>query len=290
MTFNNGTSFNLSAGTGQILDYTTAPSTPTLTKVTIPAQTVTLTSGQLANEINWWGINAAGTLVTQTTEFSPTQRRSLIQLGVTPVVAGAIDKVQAIPQYIIQPVAQLADALISLGAWNLSPAPGNTIAANGANLSINLTGGDLFSFMFNFGVDPNNPHVSTAVSETLASFFRATRVSGSEVAATTLDVQHYDNNGVLTVVPANANATIQRVYLFATGVAGTQIVIQYGDKVFNSLSTALSNVGIGSTFVPNPDLNNGGALIAYIGVTKQCTSLLDANNAFISIAGKFANP
>lgn len=285
MTPNTPTSFNISAGTGQVVDYTVAPAT--VTPVTIAAQTVTLTAPQLAQTINWWLINSSGTLINQTTEPTPIQRRQMIQLGATPVVAGAITQVAPSPQYVPQGLSQLYDLMQALGPFSIS---GNLIQPNGANLNMNLVGGQMFSPGTNYGVSASNPHFVTTLSETPATFYRATRVSGSEIITPLIDPLNYDNAGVLTAVGGGVgSSTLQRVFLFGVATAGRQLGVQYGNTVYGSLAAAVAAVG-SNNFPTNPDFLNEGVVIAYIAITRVCTSLADTANCVITLAGKFAVP
>jgi len=83
-------------------------------------------------------------------------------------------------------------------------------------------------------------------------------------------------------------STIQRVYVFATNLPSNQLIVQYGQQTYGSLSAAIAAIGAG-TFLPNPTTVNG-ALIGYIAVTRTATNLTDPTQAAFVNAGKFATP
>jgi hypothetical protein len=189
-----------------------------------------------------------------------------------------------------QPANQLVDLMTSLGAFNVS---GNVISPNGANLLFNQTAGTVFSQAFNHFVGPiqtDDPHVSTTIAQTPASFRHVTRSSPTfGPLETTLDVGNYDVAGVITPIGGGANtSTIHRVYLFPNNTATEQLVLQYGQTTYVSLASAVAAIGAG-TFVPNP-LTRAAALIGYIAATRTATNLSDPAQATFVVAGKFATP
>lgn len=299
MAFNPGhsTQFTISAGVGYIVDNVTTPATPTVTKITINAQTVDLTTfsatpAPTTRTTNWWYLDNTGTLQVQGTTPTNDQRRTTIILGVTGSVVstGVLFNVQTLPVVQSQPGNQVYDLMYSLGPFNIS---GNVLTANGANLSVNKSAGTSFDASFSASSDLNNPHVTTNPVETPLSFKNSTQISGSQTSlVTTMDVTHYDVGGTVTLVPGGGTtATIQRVWLFGTGVATQQVAFQYGQHTYNNLATATSALANGTDlFTVNPDYNGIAILIGWIVVTKQCTSLLDTANSAIIPAGKFSIP
>lgn len=284
--------FNITKAIGVIADYTTSPSAPTLTGVTVPAQQVTITGANANRVENWWVADATGTISALPAKPGPTDRRRYIALGTTLGVVGTgqILTIVSSPTLVQQPVQQFFDLTIALGSFNAS---GNSITANGANLSINKTAGTEFAASPNYGADPTNPNYTTNPAETPVSFHYMTKVSGSQnaPAVTVLDPAHYDNNGVITLVGGGTgSSTIQRVFLIASGVAGSQIYVQYGQTVYSSFASAQAAVNNGHPFVVNPDFDTVGVLLGWVVMTKTAVSLQDPTTTQISTAGKFAFP
>lgn len=290
MTANTSNSFNISAGAGVVVDYTTNPNSPSFTPVTINAQTITLTAGQLANAVNWWYVDSTGTVQSQTTRPQHAQRRSVIQIGSTTQVSNAITAVVPAPIYLPQSTTQFYDLLYELGPFNAPDGTSNVITPNGANLQINKSVGQVFSPAAGYAAGGNNIHYVTNPAETPVSFLYVTRNVNSETSATAINPTVYDLNGTITAVGGGTGtSTIQRVFLVPTGVTGSQVVVQYGQTTYASLSAAQNAIGAG-TFITNPDLDGVATLLCWIVTTRVCTSLQDANNCVIVRASRFALP
>lgn len=264
---------------------------PTVTRVTTSAQTVVMDAGALARTITWWVMDATGTVIQRATKPSNAERRSLLTLGVTTQEGGIILTDQTLPVFLRQPANQLVDLMDSLGPFLIQ---GSVITANGANLSVNQSAGTLFARAFNHFSGPvitDDPNVNTVLAQTPAQFRYITRsalVFGP--LRTTLDVANYDNNGVITSIGGGGNnSTLHRIFLFAANTANAQLVVQYGQTIYSSLSNAVNAIGSG-TFVVNPLILGVGTLIAYVAVTRSATNLTDPAQAIIITAGRFDVP
>jgi hypothetical protein len=289
------TQFNISAGVGYVVDNVTNPAAPTVTRVTINAQTIDLTTfvaspAPTTRTTNWWMVNTSGTVIVQATLPTNVQRRTNLVLGVTGSVVstGVLFNIQPVLTVQSQPMNQLYDLMDALGPFN---EVGNVISPNGATLSFNKSAGTCFDMSFNSGINLNDPHITTNPAETPTSFRNSTQLAGSQGSLVTLvDVTHYDVGGVVTLVPGGgATTTIQRVWLFGTQVATAQVAIQYGQASYGSLANAKAALGL-ETYVVNPDYTGIAILLGWIGVTKSCTSLADTANCFLVQAPKFAVP
>lgn len=278
---------DFSATVGYIVDYVTTPATPTVTRVSAPAQTVVL--ADLVSPITWWSMTSAGAIVQQTTRPTNTQRRTQLQLGAT-VQAGGVMIIaeQTLPVILAQPVQQLYDLMYALGAFSIE---GNAIGPNGSNLTFSKTAGTVFAPSFNRYAGPtltNDPHVSSTAAQAPAQFryvFRNTNPVPPPI--TTLDPANYDVGGVLTPVGGGSGrATVQRVYLFASNATPDQLVVQYGQNVYNSLGEAVAAVGT-ETFTTNPTAAANGVLLGFICMTRTATDLSDTAQARFIPAGKF---
>jgi len=270
-----GTSVSVSETVGYVVDYATDSFRPTLTRVDVPAQVVPLDGPALARTLTWWLIASNGTFVQQATTPTNIQRRTHIVLGFSVIFGGVVALTQAIPVVEPQPANQLADLMDAIGPFSVT---GNVITPNGANLSINQSGGTLFSRSFNHTVTPNNPHIFSTAAQSPALFHIATQsTTVFPPSVTTIDPANYDVGGVITPVPGGANvSTLQRVFLFAVNNVPDQLAIQYGQATFPNLAAAAAAAGQG-TFVVNPAFI--GTVIGYIAVTKTATNLSDPTQA-----------
>jgi len=273
--------------TGYIVDAVTNPANPSVKFVSMPAQVVPIVGVPATRAVNWWMVDEFGVITAQATTPTATERRNRIQIGATGgnIGTGILNVVKSAPVPLDNLAEQVADVMFDLGPFSVS---GNQLSPNGVNLRINKSVGEMFSPSLGYASNKKSPHHVTSPAESPLQFGYATQLSGSQSPVTTfIDPTNYDVGGVITPVPGPAStSTIQRVYLFGTGDAGSQVLIQYGQAIYSSQATALQNVG-SLDFVVIPDNQGIGTLIGYIVVTKTATDLSDPAQATFVRAGKF---
>jgi hypothetical protein len=275
---------------GYVVDHSSDPFNPTVTRVHVAAQEAVLVGASLTRNVTWWMLDATGAVVQQEPTPTPEQRRTHIVLGVTAYNPGAdlIYIVRTQPGILPQTLNQVNDLMDALGPFSLS---GNVVTPN-AGLTLSKTSGVMFTRGFRYLEDPDNPHESTLAAQNPMQFRYGTRnTTVFPLATTTLvDPANYDVAGVVTPVPGGAGAsTIQRVWAFGTPGVPDQMTIQYGQSVYASLSAALERLGQ-SGYVPNPIFRSLGTVVAYIVTTRTASDLSQAAQAVIVGAGKFPTP
>jgi hypothetical protein len=282
---------DISAATGWVVDYnstgTLGPANPTITYVTYPGQTGI---APLPGQVTYWLISPAGTIINQATPPTRPQTRQNIFLGATVAFGGIVVAFRNLPMVQSQPGAQLVDLMTSLGAFNVT-STANSINPNGVNRMINTNGGDLFilSYGVNFGTYLN-PHITTLAAQTPATFRYATATALIPPFVNNVDVANYDPNGLGVVTPVGGGAnttTIHRVYVAGAPAVNEQIIIQYGQFTYASISAAIDAIGRG-IFTVNPLFT--GALTGYIVATRTAVNLSDPAQAVFIHAGRFAAP
>jgi len=274
------TKFNITAGIGIISNFDD-PENPTSTIVNFPAFTGITPTYLTTSNITYIAINSSATIVQQATPFTNIQRRDLIALGA--VIHSNLTTINLINNISAPTNAgtnQLHDLMEAIGALNVD---GNKITANGANLSINKTAGDIFKLGVNFANDWKNPHKLNISAQTPVTFRYRTQngTEGSNVTA--LNPALYDVANVLTSVPSN-KFSIQTVTLFQTGA----IRVQYGQATYATLSEAESAINT-RTYNVEPNIAANGITRAYIILKNTATSLQNASDTKIVEAGKFGN-
>lgn len=288
------TSVTINALVGYVVDNNQPlSSSPTLIKVDEPTQTVALDAGALTRASTTWLMDSAGNVIQQAGAVTPEQRRTHIALGVTifDTVGGALIEAQTRPVILGQPANQLADLMDAIGPLSVS---GNAISANGVNLSFNKTSGSLFiraSNHFAAGILTDNPHFSPSPAQAPVIMRRIDRnpIVVTPPAATVINPTQYDLNGVLVPVGGGTNtSTVLRVWAFVTNDITTQILVQYGQQTYASLSAAVSGLTT-EPYTPNP-VTVRGALIGYIAVIRTATNLSDPTQAVFVPAKKFLSP
>lgn len=282
----NPTLIDISEMVGYVVDVESVPTVPTITRVVMPAQvglSLDVTGTQL---ITWWLLHPAGTIVQQPTMPTPTQRRTHIVLGVTAQIGGTLVWAQSAYGAINrQPSVQLADLMASIGPFLIY---GGLVTPAGPNLMINITAGSIFAASSSSVTDATNPHQTPVFAQTPATFVYATRSMIGTIPRTTLDVANYNpTTDTVSPIGGGANTTaIHRVFALPTKDAATQLVVQYAQVVYGSLSSAVAAIGTG-TYEKNPTLSYG-VLVCYIAATRTATNLANANNAAFTIASPFA--
>lgn len=274
--------FDISAGEGFYIDSNTDFHLvkDNVQTVTIAARTNEAITNILAQPVTYISINENDTIVQSATFPTPQQRRESIFLGVIVhsdnVNVNAVNNLQVSANDI---AAQSVDVMEALGFFNLE---GNRITANGANLSIDKSIGKAFKRGANYASNKFDPHTLDLALQTPVTF-RYRNQDSSEGADTTLiDPTTYDNSGVTATVPANNNATIQRVYMFPSG----GLRIQRGQEVFSNFNEAIAAVGK-EGFLVEPNIEANGLLLASIVTTKNASDLTDDATAQIFIASRF---
>ena len=267
------TTYDVALGTGHIVDV----STNTYSSISWGNLLAQVPAG---NGVRYILINSGGTITELATAPTPAQRRSNIYLGRIVVSGSVVIQVQNEQVVLEQVCNQLYDFAKALRIFNES---GNLITANGANLSINKSVGNLFSVGANFITDHDTPHSVTIPSATLAAFQHITQTASTGVDVTVISPTNYDVGGTITAIGGNNNnATNMRVYLFPSG----NIRIAYGQTVYSTLSDAVQGLS-SEVFVENPSVAGNGVLIAILAVTKGCTAINVAGTAKILYPSRF---
>jgi hypothetical protein len=255
---------------------------PTVVKVDEPAKTVVLDAASQLRAITFWLVDSTGTVIQQGFPPDATQRRTHLQLGATlfdPAIPAVIEA-QTTQVNLSQPVGQLVDLMESLGPFNIV---GNEVAAIPGTLGFSVGPGQIFArglHHYSGGVLTDSPHINPTAAVSPALFKRVIRVTESPLPpdVTVVDPTQYDNAGVLAPVGGGTNtATILRVYRVPNQHPSAQIAVQYGQRTFASLTTAVAAIGT-APFAPNP-VSLFGALIGYIVVIRTATNLADPAQA-----------
>ncbi len=280
------TKINVSAGMGYVVDNYTNPESPTISLVkwdTFTAVTLTYLATNLDTQL---AINGADATLTQfNTLLTAVQRRDYLFLG--KAVHTNLTVVNAVVNnaYLrVSPQMTIDDLHEAVGPINKS---GNVISANGANLSINRSAGEIYRRGANRVASAKSPNLITTSAATPVSFqYRYRNGSGgftTSAATTTLVPGSYDDgDGTLGAV-GNSQWTIQRVYHFTIGTT----YVTYGQVIYATLAEAEAATDVEDPVI-DPQFADA-SLRAYVIMRGNATDLTDTAITAIKKNGKF-NP
>ena len=273
------TTFSITDGEGIIVDTTTDPANPTITQVTWTGKTNVSVTNLLTNLLTWVAIDSGGNVLQQTTRFDAADRRNYIILGVVVHVNKTIVDTVNNEQSVAGNVAsQISDLMEGIGFVNKS---GNVFSANGANLNVDKTAGEIMNHGVNWDVDPLTPHHKTLAALTALTFQYRFQDGTNGATGTVIDPDIYDVGGTSTTV-TNNKFTVQRIYSFVSN----NVKIQPGQVQYNNLADAKAAIQT-ENFITEPSIAANGLLRGFLVVKKGCTDLTNTSEAFFLPAGKF---
>lgn len=274
------TKFDVAATTGIIVDSSTDPANPTLTPITYAGATAITVTNIATHEFTHIYLTSSSTILQSVVEPTPELRRDNIYIGkIIHTDNINVTVISNQPEVTLNPGNAIIDYWRALGLLVIE---GNRISANGANLSIDRSAGDIFQSGANSS-NLKNPNIKFLASDTLVSFRYRTQTSTETGDVTVLDPSNYDNAGTVTAIGGSNNqATNIRVYLFQTG----NIRVQYGQQIYSTLNDAI--IGLTSEpFIIEPNIKDNATLLGVISVTKGASDLSDTGDAHFSPASKF---
>jgi hypothetical protein len=278
------TKIDISAGEATLIDIWTDPTNPKLYNVSWAAKTAVTVTYLNTNTSSFIGVDKNGDVVQFATNPTNSQRRDVVSF--VRLAHRTLTSVTNIsPQYMLagSAMSQLRDLIAELKFIN----SGNIISANGANLSINKSTGNLLGLGLNYTNDIKDPNKISLPAQVGATFQYRTQTGTATANITSIVGESYDDGGTVTAIGGSSNqATNQRVYIFPSG----NIRIQYGQTVYSTLSAAISASNT-EQFITFTNIVEDAALIGILSVTKGATDLSDRSEAAflpISKLGEFA--
>ena len=270
------TKFDITAGTGEILDVNGV-------KTSVSWGAFTAQSTTYTGILTYVSVNNLGELTYRTAKPTSENFRDEIFLGVlvhtNQININAVNNEQATVQW---GTNSLQDMFTAIGFLNTS---GNMLSAVGGALRFQKSSGSMFGYGINYENDIKNPHSKTlnAIDTSTTGIFQYRARNGTSSVLTLVDLNPniLDNGSNYGSFPAVTNNyfTVQRVYSFTSNA----LKVQAGQYEYKSESEAI--VGIETeAFITEPSIKENGLLIGYIVVQQGTTNL--ANAKFLT-AGKF---
>lgn len=270
----NGNTFSVSAGRGQILNIFD-PLNPSYTEVEWTAKTNVTPS--LTGIVYLYFDSNDNTLKQSNTAPTYVLRGTRLYIGRVIYNGGVIQGFAQDKDYAQQMGLQLRALADAIGLMRIT-ASGLLVTANGANLSLSYTAGDLFDFGVNGLTDPHEIAMPGATAFTFQYLTRSTTIATNR---TTIDPDNYNPSGTTVSAVSNNRWTIQDIILFPTG----NIRIQYGQNQYNSSAEAVEAIR-NRLYERNPATSLGFRM-AFLIVQKGATDLSNTAQATIRNANKF---
>jgi hypothetical protein len=286
VTINSGdnTLFDVSSGTGVIVDNFTTPINPTLIEVewdTLTGQTATNLTG---DSFSYLTINSNGGLVQTagSTGLTPQQKRDEILLGGILHIGGQILFAWDRQIPFVSPVNHIEDLTTSIGPFSIN---GNRISSITGTLSLEKSVGESFYFGgFNVAA-PKSPNITTNANLSASTLVYA---KGDDIigpSGTTIDVDNYDPNGAGTVTSISPNSFVpHRIWHQPTE---NILIFQYGQFEYNNLEDARVNFGLEDFTTPKVILEES-YLVAVIICREGENNLDNSARSQVIPQGKFA--
>jgi len=292
------TTFNVADGEGMIVSmnaFTSSAPYPTINRINWNSSSNALLYSGSA-KVTYVGIDSAGQVIQQTNSWGSTdinQWDNSIFLGVVLHLSGSVSNGVFVSPQICYGSSQKTDDFIrAFGPVKIS---GHTLQASGSGLSIKKTGGTAYREGSNYNINPNHPSVVVDNAVLTSKIFRY-YVSGSTTVIdsgpgnagySTLDITHYNNNGVLTALNGSGNKqfTLQRVYWFPNSPSNA-FIVYYGNAVYGTLLDATVAIST-EPFVEAPNTAENAIQLATIIIEGNSTNLTTANKSTIIQAGLF---
>jgi len=271
------TQFSVSPVKGYVVDDTTNPVIPFLTYIDYSGGT--FTDSYVTTDFETFVyITSGGTIGQQPTPLTEQQRRQNIFLGkIGHPEKISINLVFSQPDFVISPLSQFRDIFAPINLINGGVYP----SANGANLKINTSAGNIYGLGINFSTDKLNPNAVSVSGTSPCTFQYRTQTGGTVTNVTDIDPLNYDVAGVKTPI-GGTKATNQRIFLLQNGT----FRVQYGQQEYNTMALAIEALQT-ETFTSFPNFVNNAVLIGILTVLSTASDLTDTAKARFFFASKF---
>jgi len=292
------TTFNLSSGSGIIVDYNASTITdpyPTIKYITwnnFVSQSLIYSASA---QITYIAVDQFGAISQTNIAFTPEQFKDRIVIGRVLHQTGSVtDGTIATPTTAYAVSSNTQDFFRAFGPLKVS---GQILAASGSTLGITRTAGDSYVEGRNYSANPDIPNYVFAVDDPAVT---TTKIYYEWVSGSTVNIDtnggagysairpaFYNNNGTVTAIsPTNNKFTIQRVYWFPK-FETRAFYVYYGSTIYTSISDALAAVNDEQNFVEGGNTKLSAVYLGAIVLEANTTDLTVATKAKIINGGLF---
>lgn len=234
------TTFNISAGSGIVVDYSTDLLDPDTIEVSWTTFSGVALLNMASNNFKSIAIDSAGAITQKDGQFTEMELRDLIPIGVIIHNTTDILDVLDITRKSIGRHDVTTDLLSTIGILNRS---GNVYSANGVNLNIDKTSGESFGLSLNSNISNKLANITTDTAGVALSFtpIHKDGSGGWTIlsSTTTVDVGNYDDgSGVLQALNPSQATNHRLAYEARTG----RTFFLYGQTLYSTLTVATDAV------------------------------------------------
>ena len=240
-----GSTFNVSAGVGQVVSRTVLPSgevETTTTRITWNAQNNVALTYRTTNKFSYIYIDENGVLQQQTNSFTDSQYRNQIVLGVIcHINLSTINLVTNKQNVVYGDSHRLYELMSTFGPIKRS---GLAISAYNTGLSVSRGSGTVLLIGSNYTTyqfEPDSPTINAATPASICRVYR--NGSGDFVFDTNggsyytvIDPTKYDDGSGILQTVNNNQWTVQKLFFFPSNP--NDIIVYYGFASYNSLNDA----------------------------------------------------
>ncbi|MCP4075191.1 MAG: hypothetical protein GY744_03275, partial [Gammaproteobacteria bacterium] len=233
------------AGRGQVVDFAD-PENPDVSDVTWSAVASMIPANLNTDGTSIFGYDKNGSIEQRlTTSVSIEDSHNIIWFGSATHISNTIISYGTAPGNIAyNGIGSFTDFInLVIGPANVD---GNIYDANGANMNIDVVGGNAYLIGSNFRIDPSIANIITLANDTTVSFQKVYRSAGAGLnvvydgsATTTIDPSQYDDGSGTLQTTTSGYWTIQRIFRSRSGLT----FVAYGQEEFATKTAALSALG-----------------------------------------------
>jgi hypothetical protein len=285
MTINgDNTKFDISSGSGVIVDNYTTPNNPTLIQVdwgTLTGLTVTNLTGDTGSYVF---LKSDGTVKQEPISNGVTEAdyRDFIYLGLIGHASQLfINNVFNTPLQLVSPINQHQDLASAIGPFSVN---GNIITNIVGSLELKKDVGKSFLYGGNFHNDAKAPSQLNTGSLSGDTLFYATGLKVLGPSGTTVDTDNFDPDGLGVVVPIAGPSTQYVAHRLWHQPSSNLLIFQYGQVGYANQATCRDSFETENYIVPS-GIEDVAYVVAIL-ITKDGDANLD--NALIIPQGKFA--
>ena len=304
-TTNGTTTFNITAGSGIIVDYNASTTTdpyPTVREVRWAAQTGIPLTYAASAQITYVAIDSSGVVTQRNTPYIDGDFNNYIVIGrILHQVGGVTNGTSTSPTTTYGSVQAATEFMRVFGPLKIS---GHALSVNATAtnpptnteyLGLAKTAGDSFVEGRNYTTDPNDPWYISSTSDTALTTSKIFRqyldASGNPVIETNSGTGYVAIDPTKRYVAGSVNTvtsnkfTIQRVYWFPNSV-NRALYVYYGVDEYQSIAEAEAAIS-SEAFTEGANTIAAAILVGYIIVRGSTTNLGTASDAKIVQAGTF---